>query len=162
MDQLPSTPPNRLQSVSPNVRAQRAKDLTRSQRIRRRTLRFDAGWKLSPIAKTLHFTKHQVQLACFSQATPTKRPGRPLTLSSSQVDETIAFISQTRRTRRIVHLELATGPFASWNISEGIITHALALRGYGRHIALGKPGLSEAAKRKRLAFAMEHLDWTIE
>ena len=62
----------------------------------------------------------------------------------------------------MLHLELATGSFASWNISEGIITHALALRGYGRHIALGKPGLSEASKRKRLAFAVEHLDWTIE
>ena len=95
MDQLPSTLPNRLKSVSPNLRAQRAKDLTRSQRIRCRTLRFDAGWKLSPIAKPLHFTKHQVQRACFSQATPTKRPGRPLTLSSSQVNEIIAFIVNT-------------------------------------------------------------------
>jgi hypothetical protein len=62
----------------------------------------------------------------------------------------------------MTHLELAVGPFISWSISEAIITHALALRGYGRHIALGKPGLLEATKQKRLTFAEEHLDWIIE
>jgi ketohexokinase/beta-glucosidase len=64
----------------------------------------------------------------------------------------------------MTHLEIATAvhPFCDWNVSDGIITHALALRGYGRHIALGKPGLSEAVKRERLRFAQNHIDWTIE
>jgi hypothetical protein len=62
----------------------------------------------------------------------------------------------------MANLELAIGPFISWSTSESIITHALVLRGYGRYIALGKPGLSDTARRKRLAFAEEYLDWTIE
>lgn len=62
----------------------------------------------------------------------------------------------------MAYLELATGPFAIWSISKGIITHALALRGYYRHITLGKPGLSEPTQRKRLLFAEEHLQWIIE
>ena len=62
----------------------------------------------------------------------------------------------------MTHLELAISPFASWNISEGVITHALTLRGYHRHIALSKPGLSDATRRKRLKFAEEHVQWTIK
>jgi len=159
----PSTPPR---FVSPNLRAQahRAKDLTRSQRIRARTLRFDAGWKLDSIAKHLHFTTSQVETAIYKRATPIKRPGRPLTLSDSQVDQIISFISQSRQNRRMTHLELATTihPFCDWNVSAGVITHTLALRGYGRHIAIGAPGLSNDSKIKRLKFAEEHKDWTIE
>jgi hypothetical protein len=65
----------------------------------------------------------------------------------------------------MTHLELAISslsPFSSWHVSEGMITHAFATRGYGRHIALGKPGLSEKSQRLRRQFAEEHLDWTIE
>jgi hypothetical protein len=160
-----STPPNPPRSISPNfrVRAQRAKDLTRSQRIRCRTLRFDARWNIKSITEHLHFTRRQVETAC-QKATPTKRSGRPLTLSSTQVDEIIAWLKLSRRNRRMTHLEVATTihPFCDWSdISGNIITHALALRGYGRHIALGKPGLSKATKIKRLKFAEEHKDWTI-
>jgi hypothetical protein len=159
----PSTPPALSHTISPILLAQRAKDLTRSQRIRCRALRFDAGWKLSPIANRLQFTKKQVRTAC-SKATPTKRSGRPLSLSTLQVDQLITWIGLSRQTRRMTHLEIATTihPFCDWNISAGIITHALALRGYGRYIAIGKPGLSEASKRKRLKFAENHIEWTIE
>lgn len=62
----------------------------------------------------------------------------------------------------MTHLELDISPFASWKPGTGIITYTLALRGYGRHIALYKPGLSEESQRKRLRFAEEHRDQTIE
>jgi DDE superfamily endonuclease len=153
MDQ-PSTPSPPTRGIS---QAHRAKDLNRSQRIQCRTLRFDAKWKLSPIANQLYFTKKQIRTAC-SKATPTKRSGRPLTLSTPQVDQLIAWISQSRETRRMTHLEIVMTihPFCDWDISAGIITHALALRGYKRYIAVGKPGLSKASKTKRLKFAEEH------
>jgi transposase len=161
MDQ-PSTPPP-TRGISQAHRAQRARDLTRSQRIRCRALRFDAGWKQSSIARQLHFTARQVETACH-KATPTKRSGRPLSLSTLQVNELITWISLSRQNRRMTYLEIATTiyPFCNWNISAGIVTHALALRGYGRHIAIGKPGLSEASKHKRLKFAEDHITWTIE
>ena len=60
------------------------------------------------------------------------------------------------------YLELVTRLFASWNVSEGVITHVFALRGYHRQIALGKPGLSPDSQKKRLKFAEEHVKWTTE
>jgi len=58
----------------------------------------------------------------------------------------------------MTHLKIATTvhPFCDWNVSAGIITHALELRGYGRHITLGEPGLSKDIRIKRLKFAQEH------
>jgi len=144
-------------------RAQRARNLTRSDRIRCRTLRFNgAHMSYSGIARELHFTRHQVQTACNLATTPTKPTGRPLTLSTLQIDQLIDFLSLSRPNRRMNYLQLALGPFAHWHVSELIISHALATRGYGRYVALGKPGLSEKSRRERLQFALDHLDWTIE
>ena len=122
------TPPPSTASPNIRIRHHRAKDLTRTQRIQCRTLRFDAKWAYSPIAKRLHFTKKQVRTACSGlTATPTKRTGRPLTLADSQIDEIISFISLSRANRRMTHIELAIGPFARFNVSDGVITYTLML-----------------------------------
>ena len=156
------TPP--LSTTSPNlhIRRHKAKDLTRSQRIRCRTLRFEAHWTYTDIARRLQFTERQARRACTEDTTPAHRSGRPLTLSPNQIDELIAFISGSRANRRMTFLYLATYPFAKWNVSEWVIGNALASRNYQRHIALGKPGLSEASRRKRCEFAEEHIHWTIK
>ncbi len=167
--QTPPPVPSQPSPGPPQLRAHKffkSKDLTRSQRIRCRTLHFNSSMSYEDITKQLHFTQRQIQTACTQRNTPTKRSGRPLTLSSLQIDQLIDFIRLSRHNRRMTYLELAinsiTSPFACWNVSERIIGHALATRGYNRHIALGKPGLSEKTQRLRREWAEEHKNWTIE
>jgi hypothetical protein len=140
----------------------RRRDLTRSERIQCRTLRIEAGWTYRQIAESLHYSFHQVSRACVSNSTPTHRSGRPLTLSSEQINELIAYISTSRKSRRMTYFQLANGPFTRWSVSEGVIRHALDTRGYTRHIAYSKPPLSEKTRRKRLDFAQSHIKWSIE
>jgi hypothetical protein len=59
------------------------------------------------------------------------------------VDKLIAYISQSRKTRRMPLLQLVISPFTHWGVSEDMIRHALAKRGYKRHIGLSKPLLSK-------------------
>jgi hypothetical protein len=52
------------------------------------------------------------------------------------------------------------GPFCHWGVSHKVIRRALKKRGFRRYVSLSKPPLSPANIAKRLAFAIEHLDWT--
>ncbi|KAF4200233.1 hypothetical protein CNMCM8927_003680 [Aspergillus lentulus] len=141
----PSTPPQQAAEQRGNsIR------LSRDDRIRVLTLR-DAGFTYQQIADQLQITHRQVQYTCQSQQmTPTKAPGQPPKLSEEDVDNIIAFISSSKRNRRMPfyklceELDLPVGPTA--------LARALKKRGYTRCIALRKPPLSDQNKRVRLAW----------
>jgi len=96
------------------------------------------------IAKQLHFTQRQIQIACATRDPPTKRSGRPFTFSPLQIDQLIDFISLSRPNHCMNYLKLAMGAFARLRVSEFIIGHALDTTGYGRQIALGKQCLKHS------------------
>jgi ketohexokinase/beta-glucosidase len=134
--------------------------LTRDDRLQVLTLR-DAGFTYQQISAQLGITYHQVQYTCQSrQATPKKARGQPPKLSEEDVDNIIDFITSSKRTRRLSYtkviqeLELPVGATA--------LARALRKRGYTRCKALRKPPLSEKNKRVRLAWALEHVNWTVE
>lgn len=106
-------------------------------------------------------TYWQVQYTCQShQATPKKAHGQKPKLSEEDVDKIIDFISSSKRTRRLPYykviqeLDLPIGTTA--------LARALKKRGYSRCKALQKPPISDQNKRVRLAWALEHVNWTIE
>ena len=134
--------------------------LNRDDRIRILALR-EAGFTYMQIASQLHITHNQVQYTCRSQqATPKKARGKTSKLSEEDVDRIIEWISSSKRTRRMPYykvireLELPVGTTA--------LTRALKKRGYTRCKALRKPPLSDEHRRVRLAWALEHVNWTIE
>ena len=134
--------------------------LNRDDRIRVLALR-DAGFTYQQITSQLQMTYRQVQYTCQShQATPKKAHGQKPKLSEEDVDKIIDFISSSKRTRRLPYykviqeLDLPIGTTA--------LARALKKRGYSRCKALRKPPISDQNKRVRLAWALEHVNWTIE
>jgi hypothetical protein len=139
-------------------------EMTRDQRIEARTLHA-IGWKYIDIvkffqAKQQPLSYRQVNYACNTKATPTKRSGRPTLLTPGQIDQLIEFISQSKEHRRMPFWKVAIE--IGFGVGEHTIRRTLARAGYTRHIALRKPPISETNRKLRLAFAHEHLSWTDE
>lgn len=155
-------PPERTPPSTPQSNRRGRAHLTRDQRIRVQTLR-DVGFTYEAIARHLDISHRQVQYTCTAgHPTPSKRSGRPSSLTEEQLDELIEYIKQSKETRRMSYLRLANDIFAHWEVSEYAIRSGLRRRGFRRYIALAKPPLSPANQRKRLAFAEEHVNWTRE
>ena len=163
---MPTTPePTAAQELAPEAASgQESKPystrLNRDDRIHILTLR-DAGFTYLQIASMLHITHYQVQYTCQSQtATPKKARGKTPKLSEEDVDRIIEWISSSKRTRRMPYskvvreLDLPVGATA--------LARALKKRGYTRCKALQKPPLYDEHKRVRLAWALEHVNWTTE
>jgi hypothetical protein len=49
-----------------------------------------------------------------------------------------------------------------WDCSEYAVQHALRSKGFLRYHARRKPPISETNRSVRLAWAIEHLNWSIE
>ncbi|KAI0999005.1 hypothetical protein K3495_g9191, partial [Podosphaera aphanis] len=140
----------------------RAKKLTKEQRIEVRTLARE-GYSHQKIARRLQVTYHQARYAANSVHLPPKNScGRPLVLSSEQVDEIEAFVTSSPEHRQLTYFELAYAHFIHFGVSKKVIQRAMSRRGYASRIASSKPPLSAENKRKRLEFATEHLDWNKE
>lgn len=132
--------------------------LGRDDRLRILTLR-DSGLSQAAIANQLHLSRHQVQYTCHTQqATPKKPKGQPPKLSERQMDEIIAFISASKANRRKPYHELIKE--LNLDVTVPTLRHSLKKRGYTRCKALRKPPLSLDSKRVRLAWALEHVNWT--
>ena len=108
---------------------------------------------------TYHQARYAANAVHFS---PIKSSGRPLVLSSKQVDEIEAFVISSPEHRQLTYFELAYTHFSHFGVSEKVIQRAMSRRGYARRIAASKPPLSAGNKRKRLEFATEHLHWNKE
>jgi transposase len=137
-------------------------DLSRDQRLRIRTLHFDANWTYQQITDELKITLRQVQHACQAEtASPKKRSGRPRLLSKEQVDELVDFVCASKTNRQMSYLALSVQAFPEWGVSLYAIRSGLTSRGFKRCVAIGKPPLSEVNKAKRREFAEIHKTWTI-
>lgn len=133
--------------------------LTWDERLQIQTLRTYGRLTYEQIAQRTGHSIRQVQLACQeTHPTPKKRKGRPLFLKSEQIDRLIEYVTSSQYTRRLSYSELAR--HLDFGCSKKAIKTALNSRGYFRYIARRKPPLSLENKRKRLAWAQEHINWT--
>jgi hypothetical protein len=155
---LPTYLPAYLLIMAPNTPPKKSTQLEQDDRIRVLALR-DASFTYQQIANQLHITYCQVQYTCESQkSTPRKAKGQPPKLSESDVDDIINWISVSKQHRHlpfvkvVKELDLPVGVTA--------LARALKKRGYTCCKALSKPPLSNTNKRIRLAWALEHINWT--
>jgi len=139
----------------------RKQQLTRDQNIQIHAFR-SIGMTYEAIAKHMGITQRQVQLTSTREhVTPSKRSGRPSTLSQEQQDELIEYVCHSKLSRRLSYLHLSLA-FESWNVSEYAIRTCLRNAGFKRYIARAKPPLSEKNIRARKAWAHDHINWTKE
>ncbi|KAI1006579.1 hypothetical protein K3495_g1645 [Podosphaera aphanis] len=90
----PQTPPPSSTSLQSHAHS-RGKKLTKEQRIEVRTLARE-GYSYQKIARRLQVTYHQARYAAKAvHLSPKNSSGRPLVLSSEQVDEIEAFVTST-------------------------------------------------------------------
>ena len=153
---MPTTPdpPNEPEPRQNSTR------LNRDDRIRVLTLR-DAGLTYQQITSQLQMTYRQVQYTCQShQTTPKKAHGQRPKLSEEDVDKVIDFISSSKRTRRMPYYKVIQE--LDLPVRTTALSRALKKRGYSRCKALRKPPLSDQNKRVRLAWALAHVNWTME
>ena len=135
--------------------------LNRDQRLQARTLR-QVGQSYRQISDFLNCTERQVQHACTSKdgPTPKRRSGRTSRITPEMTQELIEYVCQSRETRQMSYLALATGPFLHWNVGQEAIRYTLKKEGFVRAIARAKPPLSETNRLNRLAWAEQHKDWS--
>ncbi len=131
---------------------------TREQRIQAQIL-YNCGHTYKAIAQTLHLSIRQIRYANKHRITPQKHnSGRQLLLNEGQIDLLIDYVSASKANRRTTFFDLGL----VFECSEKAITNALHSRGYKRHVARRKPQILPKNQALRLAFAVEHLDWTKE
>jgi transposase len=138
------------------------KHLDSEDRLRVRTLYFDAEMSLGQIVKKTGFSRGQVRHAIRAEkAEVGVRSGRPRKLTQAQEQELVDFVTSSREARRMGFLQLSITLF---NAIFGIwaIKHALYRLGFRRRVARKKPPITETNRRKRLAWALEHKDWLPE
>jgi transposase len=133
-------------------------DTTRDQR-RDAKLMYRLGYTQNQIGLGLRPSRNQVQYAVTHDESPVKRPGRPSKLSRCQLEELEAFITSNQANCLVPFSKLPAA--LGWNVGEYCIRHALRKLGYQRHIARVKPPISEKNRELRLAWALEHRDWTL-
>ncbi|KAI1001565.1 hypothetical protein K3495_g6636 [Podosphaera aphanis] len=135
--------------------------LTRDNRLRILTL-YNAGHSKEFIMSTLNVSKGQFYRTVSSgRVSPLRSSGRPHALTSEQVDELVAYICQSRETRRMTFLELSMN-FPHWGVGQYAIGSALKRRGYQQRRSRYKPPLSEAVRAQRLSWAQQRVNWTLE
>lgn len=133
--------------------------LSRDERIEIQTLREFGHKTYLEISKDVKCTLRQVQYALNHRLTPQKHHcGRHLLLKDPEIDGLVDFICASKKNRRMPWREVAQ----IWGVSEAAITNALKSRGFSRRVARRKPPISEENRLLRLAWAMQHLDWTPE
>ncbi|KAI0994494.1 hypothetical protein K3495_g13688 [Podosphaera aphanis] len=142
----PQTPPPPSTSPQSHARS-RAKNWTKEQRFEVRALARE-GYSYEKIARRLQVTYHQAHYAAKSvHLSPKKSSGRPLVLSSEQVDETEAFVISSPEHRQLTYFELAYTHFSHFGVSEKVIQREMSRRGYARRIPASKQPLSAENKR---------------
>ena len=122
-----------------------------------------AGLKQNEISIQLGLTLRHVGYAiAANNISPRKAKGRQPILSPQQVDEIETFVCLSFDNRRMTWVELATGLFQSFGVSEFVVRSEMKKRGYSRCIARGKLPLSDRNKLIRKQWAEDHIDWTEE
>ncbi|PMD13578.1 hypothetical protein NA56DRAFT_421502 [Hyaloscypha hepaticicola] len=133
----------------------------RDARLRIQTLRNDASWGPSKIVKHTTFTLDQVKYALSHRTTPQKtKSGRKLLLNTPTRKALVNWVSASRANRRVPWGEIPR--VLGWNCKVYAIASAFEKEGYGRWTALKKPDLTQKHADARLAWALEHRNWSWE
>lgn len=138
------------------------KQLPEAERTRIRTLFFDAKMSYTEIVKVTGFSREQVRRACVAaSAAPAQRPGRPRAMTPEQEEQLVEYVTSSKEGRRATFLQLSVVLF---NAVFGVYAIRAALRrlGFHRYIARRKPPITEDNRQKRLAWALEHVNWTVD
>ena len=88
------------------------------------------------------------------------RSGRPKKLSPRHIRQIIRYICTNKSTRRVTLTQLKR--IFQLNIHENTIRNALQHAGYHHRVARRRPYLNKRDRKRRLKFAKEHKDWTVE
>jgi transposase len=157
--QSPSPPSLRLSSI-PLPTTPKRQQLSRDVRLRITTLR-DIGWTYRDIVQELGVSYKQVQWTCNTRITPqSHKRGAKGKLTAEDKACLVAFITANKKTRRMALYEVKHA--LGWTCSVDTIRRALKKEGFQRYVARRKPPLDESRKRRRLAWAQEHITWTRE
>ena len=133
--------------------------LTREQKCNCQLLR-SLGWTYESISRHTGFTMRQVEHSCTIPPTPKKRFGRPSALSQVKIEMLVEFVCASTKNRRMSYSQSAN----EWSLEpkDDAIRNALMKEGFYRRLAMRKPPISETNRATRLAWSLEHRDWTIE
>jgi transposase len=135
-----------------------AGDAPRDERLQVQTLR-RAGLSYSQIQEQLNLTPHQIAYAINHPTTPKKRKGRPSMLSQEEIDHIIHWVCASPRNRRTAWAKIPI--ILELNVSFYAIRTALRNAGFARRVARRKPPISETNRQRRLQWAIEHADWSV-
>ena len=110
------------------------------------------------IVAATSFSSYQVRRAILPP-TIKQKPGRRPLLSDDEEQELITFVTASKQHRRMTYSylvkEVFDGRFGKWAIRSAFVRN-----GFKRYVATKKPFISETNRQKRLAWALEHRDWT--
>ncbi|KAF4470276.1 transposable element tc1 transposase [Fusarium albosuccineum] len=121
----------------------------------------DQGFTDQQIANTVGVTNNQVDLILWGHLyNPLPRSERPLLLNSPAFKRVISLITSSKEGRRMDLAQAAKT--LGLDCPESVIRTALRRAGYSRHPALIRPPITEEIRKLRLAFAQEHVNWTID
>lgn len=138
----------------------KTKETSYKTRCQVQALRFSAGWTYARIAEDQNLGISTVRDICNSPATPKKRKGRPFSIDSPTRRHLVATATQDAAHRQMPFQEIAE--LCGVQASERTLRKAFALEGYKRRKARKKVFLTDAAKAKRLRFALAHRHWGVE
>jgi DDE superfamily endonuclease len=142
------------------TRREKRLDLNRDTRLQILTM-YSCGISKESIAYHLNVSFRQIEYSLqLGHPTPQKR-GNKTFLTEEQVNQIINYINSSQQGRQMSFLQLAMGPFSSWNTTETVIRSSLKREGYERFMGRSKPRLSESVKQRRLEFAIQHKDWIV-
>ena len=88
------------------------------------------------------------------------RSGRPKKLSSRDIHHLERYIHTNTFTHRVTPKRLKS--IFSLKLSETTIRRALNALGYNHRVARRRPFLNKRDRKRRLQFAHDHKDWTVE
>lgn len=133
--------------------------MTRDQR-RDARLMHQLGYTQNAIGLRLQLSRGQIQYALAHGDDPTRQPGRPSSLTLSQLEDLEAFVTASSYNRQLPYSRIPG--VLGWNVGEYCIRHALRQLGYRRCVGRVKPPISEKNRLARLQWALEHRDWTFK
>jgi hypothetical protein len=143
-------------------RVLRSKGLSSEERQHISTLYYDEGMTANAIKQVTGYTMDQIGRATRSdRATMEQRSERLKILSLEQEEELIRFVCASKTNRRMSFLDLSLNVF-NGQYTAYVLKRCLDRLGFHRRIAREKHPISEVNRLKRLAWAHEHINWTLE
>jgi hypothetical protein len=134
---------------------------TRDDRLRVQTLFFYAGFTKDEIALQLNLSIDQVKYALSHPLNPQKKhSGRRPFLGPPEKQQLIEWVCASAKNRTTPWHKILT--IFGWDCNVYAIETAFKLEEFKRFIALKKPDLTAQNAAVSLAWALEHIYWTVE